>query len=179
MASRHPVIYHKGFSLLELIITILVVSIGILGTYSVVSYTLSAIGLSSSRLTAAYLAQEGIEIVRNIRDTNWLEEDAGVSGVLWNSGLGTGNYEADYRNDGLDTCFSPCNFNSLRVLQIEGGFYRYGGTAGVNTPFKRKITIDSGPGGSLTVTVSIQWDHKGKRQRPVIVQENLYNWKQL
>lgn len=178
MASRRSV-NNKGFSLLELIITIFVVSVGILGTHSVVSYTLSAIGLSASRLTAAYLAQEGIEIVRNIRDTNWLEEDAEVPGVSWNSGLGTGDYEADYRNDGLGTCSFPCNFNSLRFLQIEGGFYRYGNsTASVNTPFKRKINISSGPGGSLTVTVSVQWDHKGKPQRPVIVQENIYNWQQ-
>ena len=171
MASRHPVISHKGFSLLELIITILVVSIGILGTHSVVSYTLSAIGLSASRLTAAYLAQEGIEIVRNIRDTNWLEEDAGVPGVLWNSGLDPDReYEADYQDDELHP------FGDGALFLGSSGFYNR--SSGVNTPFKRKITIASDLGGFLIITVSVEWDHKGKRQQPVIVQENIYNWKQ-
>ena len=174
MASRRPV-NNKGFSLLELIITIFVVSVGILGTHSVVSYTLSAIGLSASRLTAAYLAQEGIEIVRNIRDTNWIEGGF----VVWDSGLSEGSYEADYQSDDLVPCSFPCDFNSnLRLLQIEGGFYRYSAT-GIDTSFKRKIIItDAGLPDFLTVTVSVEWEHKGKLQQPVTVQENLYNWQQ-
>lgn len=77
---------NKGFTLLELLISIVVISIGVLGTYSVVQQIFSLTFSSSYRLTAAYLAQEGVEVVRNIRDTNWIEEDNWKDGIVSSSG---------------------------------------------------------------------------------------------
>ena len=72
-----------GFTILELIMAIFVMTVGVLGAYAVVQQIIVYTLVSSSRLTAAYLAQEGIEIVRNIRDTNWLT----VPPVVWNEGV--------------------------------------------------------------------------------------------
>jgi len=69
-----------GFTILELIVAIFVMTVGVLGAYAVVQQIIVYNSISSSRLTAAYLAQEGIELVRNIRDTNWLT----VPSVAWN-----------------------------------------------------------------------------------------------
>jgi len=80
----------KGFTILEVIISILVVTIGVLSVYTVTQQIVSYTYHSAFRLTAVYLGEEGIEIVRNIRDTNWLK------GVAWNNGLGVGAWEADY-----------------------------------------------------------------------------------
>ena len=44
----------------------------------------------SSRLTASYLAQEGIEIIRSKRDSNFLAMRQGVAGVSWDSGIAGG-----------------------------------------------------------------------------------------
>ena len=63
----------NGFTLLEVIVAIFVITIGVIGVISVVQRTAAFTSISSSRLQAAYLAQEGIEIARNIRDGNWLE----------------------------------------------------------------------------------------------------------
>lgn len=87
---------NKGFTILEILIAVLVITIGILAAYSVtqqiVSYTLT----SASRITAAYLAKEGIEITRNSRDTNWLQDNAfnnGLTSTGWEGISGFPNYE--------------------------------------------------------------------------------------
>jgi len=49
------------------------------------SQIISYINVSTLRITASYLAQEGIEIVKNIRDTNCLERASS-----WNYGLANG-----------------------------------------------------------------------------------------
>lgn len=73
---------NKGFTILELMITIVVVSIGILGAYSVIQDIFSSTSKVSYSLTATYLAQEGIELVRNGRDTNWIG-----GAINWYDGL--------------------------------------------------------------------------------------------
>jgi hypothetical protein len=154
---------HKesGFTILELIIAILVMIIGITGVHAMASWIVSYTTLSGSKLTAAYLSQEGIEITRNIRDKNWID------GQDWLVGLSTGEYEADYD----DTSLSSYQGNTLK---IDNGFYKYG-SSGVNTKFRRKITLDTSNPEFLNVKVDVLWEQKGK-EYTVSAQENLYNW---
>lgn len=72
---------NKAFTIIEVLAAILVITIGVLAAYAVVQEIVSQTLESSSRLTAVYLAQEQIENVRNIRDTNWL------GGEVWDNGL--------------------------------------------------------------------------------------------
>jgi len=72
----------KGFTLLEVIIAIAILIVGLIGLMVLVSATISASSVSASRLLAANLAQEGIELVRGIRDSNWLQ------GQAWDTGIG-------------------------------------------------------------------------------------------
>lgn len=161
---------------MEVIVAIFIITAGVVGVLSLISQTVGSVTISSQRLTAAYLAQEGIEIVRNIRDTNWLED------VAWDDGLGVSDWEADYDDANLTSCPFPCDYeNNLRFLKIDGGFYNY--ISGTGAEFKRKITISreeyppgSGRYDKITVTVEVFWQEKG-RPHSVPVQENLYNWK--
>lgn len=79
---------NRGFTILELLAAIVVVSIGVLGAYSVAQKIFANTFVSANRLTAAYLAQEGVEIVRNTRDTNWIE------GVDWKDGMASSGWGA-------------------------------------------------------------------------------------
>lgn len=151
----------SGFTLLELMTVVFVVAIGLLAVYAVSSNIIVYTNLSLSRLTASYLAQEGIEIVRNIRDTNWLETSD------WTSGLAVGDWEADYNDGSLSN-----NLNRYLNIESASGFYGYG--AGTQTKFKRKITITP-DGEALKVSVLVQWQERGKSYE-VTVQENLYGW---
>jgi type II secretory pathway pseudopilin PulG len=124
---------NRSFTLIESVVAIFLLTVGTVGAFSLIQRTLAFTATSSSRLVAAYLAQEGIELVRNIRDSNYLAK------IDWNSGLTAcaSGCEMDY-NDTVLSSFAG------RFLKIDGGFYNY--DSGTNTIFKRKITIAS-PGG--------------------------------
>jgi prepilin-type N-terminal cleavage/methylation domain-containing protein len=71
----------KGFTILELLFVILILTVGIGGAFYLISQTFWGVSVTKNRLVAAYLAQEGIEEIRNERDNNWL------SGKDWTTGI--------------------------------------------------------------------------------------------
>jgi len=166
----------KSFTLIEAIVAIFLITVGIVGTYSLITQTISSATFSSNKLIASYLAQEGIEIVRNIRDTNWLKQITDPA-ILWDDGIPLGSWEADYTTQNF------INFYNGEFLKINGGFYNY--TSGTDTKFKRNITIFdktdlSSPPDEIfdmfKVSVLVEWQEKGKTYQ-VATQENLYNWR--
>ena len=159
----------KGFTFLEVIIALFVLVVGIVAAYLVSQTPIFYTQNSINRLTAAFLAQEGIEIVRNIRDTNW------VNGRDWKGGLemcaSGGEYcYGDYNTTGLSPDSDP------PYLQF-GNFFSY--DSGPDTKFKRKIVIDliedSEEPSFLGVKSIVEWSHKGKSYE-IAVEDKLYNW---
>ena len=157
----------RGFTLMEVLVAIFLITVGVLGAMALVNQTTTFTQGTSSRLVAAYLAQEGIEIVRNIRDSNFLKIHKGEAGVNWDTGLTgcTGGCEADYNDSVL--------ISADRYLKIDAGFYNY--DSGLDTPFKRKITITPDGSDILKVSVEVSWQERG-RAHQVTAQENLYQW---
>ena len=155
----------KGFTLIETIIAVTILTVGTLGAARLIGYFVEYSSISNSRFTASYLTQEGIEIVKNIRDGNWLR------GITWNTGLDAGVYEGDYK--------SANSFDSYqdRYLNIDAdGFYSY--SAGSPTQYKRKIEIctsTSGSDGIIYVSSTVSWLESG---RPYFMktEERIYNW---
>ncbi len=168
-----------GFTLIEMMIAIFVMVVGIMGVMSLLQRVIFSSSVSSSRLTAAYLAQEGVEIVRNVRDTNWLE--ARTAANSWDEGLtvcGGAGFIADYSHsygpNQIDPSF-PCY--SGQYLNIDtNGFYGY--SSGAQTKFQRKILITQGGSPDVqNVLIEINWTDKGASSS-LSVQEDLYNWRQ-
>lgn len=159
----------KGFTLLEMIIATFILVIAVVGLYSLFSQIIVATSIVSSRLTAAYLAQEGIEIIRNIRDTNWLNN------TNWDNELTSCSFgcEADYRTGTVnETTVLRAYENAYLNVDVDG-FYSYS-TSGSPTKFKRKITVTP-IGDVLKISVSIEWEDRGKTYN-FTTEENLYNW---
>jgi len=149
-----------GFTLIEILIAITVITLGIVGFYAAITRVASLTFSNSSRFVASRLAQEGIELVSNIRDTNW------IKGTDWDNGLADNDYRVQYDKDSLLTYSSvPLKINS-------DGFYNY--DSGSPTKFTRKITITHISSVELKVKVQITWPGKGS---PLEVEEHLYNWK--
>jgi len=176
--SNNRAINSKSFTLMEAIVAIFVITTGIVGVLGLVTQTIASSTFSKDKLIAAYLAQEGIEIVRNIRDTNWLNN------LTWDTNLDLGDFQADYSSSNLTSCSAPCDYGSpgtnLQFLKIDGGFYKYS-PLGTETKFKRKITIskadvaDTPPYYRKNIKVEVFWQEKEKIYS-VPAQENLYNW---
>ncbi len=62
----------RSFTLLESIVAIYVFMMGIVGAMTLANQSLSAAAIFKDELIAANLAQEGIELLRNMRDTDFL-----------------------------------------------------------------------------------------------------------
>ncbi len=68
----------NGFTLIEVIITLAVFTIGIVASFSLAIANLNSARNNFDRVLATNLAREGIELVRNTRDSNWLRADSNV-----------------------------------------------------------------------------------------------------
>jgi prepilin-type N-terminal cleavage/methylation domain-containing protein len=168
----------KGFTIIELMVAIVILSFGIMGAYGAFLPFINATYNISHKFTAVYLAQEGLEIVRNIRDTNFIKS-AGSRSANWSDGLLECELgcQLDYKTGTLTEAlpnklkaYDPSEFLKIN----EDGFYGY--DSGVSTKFKRKVTIDNQLGADvLKVSVVVTWDYNNKPFSFETV-GYLYNW---
>lgn len=166
----------RGFSLIEVTVAMFVLSVAILGSFTLIQRSLVSTSKTRFRLVAAYLAQEGIEVVRNIRDANWLERHQTGAPINWDRNLAEGGYyNFDYRSQAI-----PDNSNCLgkNYLKFDGSFYRC--SSDPKAQFQRKVIIQkidlNGDGKEdMKVTVQVSWQDRGKPYN-LEAQENLYNW---
>lgn len=63
----------RGNSIIEVIVVIVILSAGIIGTYGILSSGQKLSTTSENRIRAINIAREGLEAVENIRDTNWIK----------------------------------------------------------------------------------------------------------
>ncbi len=162
---------NKAFSILELIIAIFVIAVGLLAVYGVTQKILSETIVSVSRLEATYLAQEGLEIVRNIRDSNV------ISGNGWNTGFDlcdpAQNYFCEVDYDG-PVLISRNNDEDSTYLRFENSFYNY--DSGDNTRFQRKIFIESVEDNKADILIEVIWEEKGEEHN-FLLNTSLYDWR--
>jgi prepilin-type N-terminal cleavage/methylation domain-containing protein len=124
---------NKGFTLIEVLVAIAIFSVGTAVSVNVISYSLGLSAKIKDRTIATHLAQEGVEIVKNIRDLNWLD------GKAFDLGLGDGWGCIEYNSNAVDY---NCALNAgSDLLSFDGTHYIHG--AGVTTNFSRKITIST------------------------------------
>jgi prepilin-type N-terminal cleavage/methylation domain-containing protein len=190
----------NGFTIIELIISIFILSIAIVGIFSAFSMITILTSDASNRLTATYLTQEGMEIVRNIRDTNWIKIRNGESGVTWDYGFSSceSGCEMDYTTgtvvSGAHEITNWSGDGNYLFKNNSTGFYTHNEANATSTKFKRKIIItpvedvDGKSSHILKVTVQVSWDQKPTILNPlhlakdcissncIIAEETLYDW---
>ncbi len=142
----------SGFSFMEVMTAMFVVSVGLVTVISLFSKGLINSAIDRDRIVAAGLAQEGVEIVKNIRD-NELAIPGNVDGFSVANGLiGHNHCHADYTSTAL-SCFPNANSPETKFsLVLSGGKYAIAGTA---QKFSRYINIDYHAGGSYADVISV------------------------
>lgn len=63
----------RGNSIIEVMVVIIILTIGIVGTYGILNSGQKLSTTSENRIKAINLAREWLEAVENIRDTNWIK----------------------------------------------------------------------------------------------------------
>ena len=138
----------KAFSLIEALVAISILMIGILGAFILVVRTLASAPVVQSRLVAANLAQEGVELVRQIRDTNFIKSRD------FREGLENGVWQIDWKKEQLEFC------NERDILRFDtvDKMYHYQGAQGEPYFFRRQIKISDGPDQDIIrVNVIMHW----------------------
>lgn len=160
-----------AFSLIELLIAMGMIGLGLLGVASLASQNVRVQYYNKNTLISAQLAQEGLELARNIRDNDWkLSGPTSTPDSL--EGLFPANFIIDY------TGFIDSSFSSIKetpVLTVDDqGFYRYGGS--LETPFRRFITTSCSHEGYCRVKCYITWQGQGQSGNYEI-EDYLYAWR--
>ena len=78
----------SGFTLVEALLAVSIFTISMVVLMSVLADGISDTNYAKKKTTAAFLAQEGVEVVRNLRDTY----------ILYNSGTGWSSFQTKLVN---------------------------------------------------------------------------------
>ena len=65
-----------------------IITVAVLGLYNGISYSFNSIEKAKDKFIAAYLAEEGIELVKNIRDSNFVAKKDDWKEGLTNCAIG-------------------------------------------------------------------------------------------
>lgn len=160
---------NNGYILIESIVAITIVVIGLLGIFSLLSRSLSLNRVVADRFVAAYLAAEGIELVKNVIDNNIL------AGKPWNAGFSQGDHEADFRSSALEQ-----NQNRLLRLNSVSGAYGYGESDATRIGRVIHITMvpdSEGIINEIIIGSSVNWTTRGGGKFHINLEEHIFNWR--
>lgn len=192
----------KGFTLIETLVAVLLLATAIAGPLTIASKSLLAALVAKDQVTAFFLAQDAVEYVRFVRDTNklrggdWLTGAGGSSagidltpctqsnGCYFDSTTSNPSVPTACQNNG---CIQA-TFSSSRFVCYDPSVnrFRYNtnaactGVSGVEkTLFARQVAIttpSSGSGSERLVTVTVSWTDTANKVRSVTVRETIFDW---
>lgn len=161
---------------METIVSVSVLAAIAVGSLTLISKSMQSVSVSQNRLIASYLAQEGIELVRNVRDSNWDDSNYPAS-VNWDDGLpDCADCEMDYTMNVLADATIENGDPYLKLDSDNFYFYPLSSCGScVDTIFKRHITVDSISAEQKKVTSEVVWEYQG-RDYNLVLETFLYNW---
>ncbi|MCK9345253.1 MAG: prepilin-type N-terminal cleavage/methylation domain-containing protein [Candidatus Pacebacteria bacterium] len=168
--------FSRGFTLMETLVAISILLVAVVGPISLIGDALHKLYYAKDEMIAINLAQEGIEAVRQIRDSNKL------AGAPWLTGMANGDYTVDmgklssaqpvitYRGTPTTVGPQPIYFDA------SSGLYRQE-TGATLTQFSRIVTIQplALPADQRRVSSTVTW-RTGGQTGTITVTVDIFNW---
>jgi prepilin-type N-terminal cleavage/methylation domain-containing protein len=165
----------RGFTLIESLVSIGILVIAILATYTAAQAGISTTTYAKEQLVAFNLAQEAVEQIRNMSAENRL------NGLPWLNGIAQVNSDNCYfgktcRVDIFADRTISCSQNACPFIREDtvNGFYGYDNSWPL-TVFKRDIQITSINAHEVSIMVTITWS-KGLATSRFKVRDNITDW---
>ena len=164
----------KGFTLLEMLFAVIIFSFALVSLMTIAGRGVIATTTARDQLIAQFLAEDSLEVARNIRDSNY------VNGSDWLDGLSQCidvNCDVEYFV-GQKPQLTPCPSGSCDALLYNNqGQYRpdasFGGSA---TQFYRSLRLTwITPDQELLMESTVYWRYK-TLHRSLIVRTRIANW---
>ncbi len=176
--------------MIEVIAAVMIIAMGMIGVLSLVIQNVEAQYINKNVLIASGLAQEGLELVRNIRDNNWLTAGFDpITGWKLGAGAGTnsdivqdGTYAIDYRRfSSLNATVDSITDDGARLYLNDEGLYTHVSAGNIETNFYRLITIVDDSANPaypdlLDIKCTIRWKD-GTQDHDYTAETSLYNWR--
>lgn len=166
-------------------VAITILMIAIVAPMSMTVQALNSAYYARDQITASNLAQEGIEVIRAVRDGNVLKNAYGESVDLLASIPNTNGQP--FRVDVQDNSMTSCAGDPGGVcipLKTNGQIFGY--TSGwASSRYTRKVTACfvqpsglciSAPSDEVRITVTVTWKTGRLQERSFTISENLYRW---
>ena len=172
---------NKGFTLVEAMVAISVLSLAVTGPLLIAQKGLASAIYAKDQITAFYLAQEAVEYIRNVRDTNRITASSWLNGLSACMSSGANEKctidarKTDFTASGAVT---SCPSGTCPAISFDSSTGLYGYGIGNTTKFTRSISIDnraSAKEALITVTVSWSTDLFSS-PRTFTVEETIFNF---
>ncbi|MBP6925825.1 MAG: prepilin-type N-terminal cleavage/methylation domain-containing protein [Candidatus Pacebacteria bacterium] len=167
----------SGFTLIEALVAIFIFSLALVSLITITSRGVTGIAQARDQVTAQFLAQEGIEMARNTRDTHFVQFLNNTPPVTWYTDLSVCTQN--------NPCFVDLNGDNYEV--ISGSSYglaiaqppqvdRYEATSSSDVKFTRQIYyVGTMSADEIQVHSVVTWNN-GALQREIHLVTTLTNW---
>lgn len=155
-----------GFTLIETLVAISILLIAVVGPISLIGDALHKLYFAKDEMVAINLAQEGIEVVRQWRDSDMLANNTTTDIFSLAS-------PAYYIVDANPAAHSVST-NVQQPVYLNNGFYEQR-TLAPATQFKRLVTISTVSSTERQVTSTVTWN-TGNTPGTITVTEYLFKW---
>jgi Tfp pilus assembly protein PilV len=167
----------RGFTLIETFVAISILLVSLVGPLSIAAKSLQSAYYSRDEITASYLAEEGLEYVRAVRDQNYLTGNAdwlaGLDGTSGAPNCVNAFCTVDYVHFKAAACAGTCTGTPL-VIDAAGLYNQQTGNTSIYTRALNIHTIAGAPN-EVDVEVTVSWQ-AGTIARSFIISEHLFSW---
>lgn len=177
---------NRGFSLVEAIVAIAIMSLAIVAPITAAQRSLVSARYSRDEMTAYFLAEEALDYIHYIRDTNAVPDSNGKFSD-WLSGLGN----CDATKDATQSCgidptagggnnIIKCQPSDKCDLRFNSGTGIYGyQNSSVQTAFNRSVQIlPASNSNERKVTATVKWKNAYSLSKTVVLTDYITNWKE-